>query len=68
MSLSAASNHLRGHVLHSATKGVRPRLPVFLVQGKFLTEAEIGQDDVTGRVDEDVLQFDVPVDDPQLKQ
>ena len=35
---------------------------------EFLAEAEIRQNDVTLRVQEDIFQFDVPIDNPELKQ
>ena len=36
------------------------------VRQKFFAESEICQDNVTVRVEQDVLQFDVPVNDAQL--
>lgn len=66
MSLSASPDDFRRHVLYGAAEGVRPLLVALPRQ--LLAEPEVGQDYVAVLVDEDVLQFDVPVDDPQLRE
>lgn len=57
-------DNLRRHVLDRAAKAVRP----FVLKHQLAGQPKVGQHDVAVRVDQDVLQLDVPVDDAQLQK
>ena len=62
MPLTAAPDDLRRHILDGTAEGVSP----VLTAAELLGETEVCQHDVTFRVQEDILQFDVTVDYAEL--
>lgn len=62
MPLTAAPDDLRCHILDGPTEGVRPALSTTELLGK----SKVGQHDVAFRVQENVLELDVTVDDAEL--
>lgn len=62
MTLTAAPDDLRCHVLDGAAEGVSPALSTT----ELLGETEVCQHDMTFRVKEDVLELDVTVDNAEL--
>lgn len=62
MSLAAAPDNLRGHILYGPAEAVGSALPT----AELLGQSEVGEHYVALRVEENVLQFDITIDDPEL--
>ena len=66
MAVVAASHHLRGHVLDGAAEAVGA--PLRLVRQELAGQTKVSQGNVAVTVQENVLQFNITIDDAVLKQ
>jgi hypothetical protein len=64
MPLAATPHDLRSHILDGPAEAVR----AVLSAAELLGESKVSQHDVTFRVQEDVLQLDITIDDAQLME